>query len=79
LSRKLDECNPLIPGTAAGCVPKYFGYGVYIGQLDNFPGLAAALGNPTLGDEVTATHLYVLQQFQAGADFTSELNSRTHS
>jgi hypothetical protein len=46
------------PGSAAGCIPSYFGYGVWAGALARFPGLSEALGNPTIGDEVRPHSLH---------------------
>jgi len=50
-------CSPFsqtyIAGSAAGCRPEYFGYGVALGLLDTFPGLSGALNNPTIGDLVS--------------------------
>ena len=53
----------MVPGSAATCTPAYFNYGVYIGLLGNFPGLAEELNYPALGDEVTAEHLATLQAY----------------
>jgi len=49
-----------VAGRAAGCVPAYFGYGVALGALFNFPGLAKLLKGPKMGDTVSPRSLYTL-------------------
>ena len=53
-----QQASGMVPGSAANCTPAYWNYGVYIGLLATFPGLAEQLNYPELGDEVRPRPLY---------------------
>jgi hypothetical protein len=59
----------LVAGSAATCTPAYFNYGVYVGQLAQFPDLELALGYPTLGDEVSSVGRLKLQYDEPLSNF----------
>ena len=58
-----QACGPFtqtyVPGSAAACVPQYYGYGVEIGLLRRLTGLTELLNNPAIGDKVSEASLPV--------------------
>ena len=68
------ECAPPLPPfyqpvalSADGCVPQYYGFGVWLGIHYAIPGLAAALNFPSWGDAVSQAPLRLTLSLQPRA------------